>query len=452
MKKKTNEEYVKEVYEAVGEEYTVLGVYTGNKNNILIRHNICGHEWNPKPYSFPKNAKCPNCATNSKKTQIQFEKEVFSLFGNDISIIGIYEGALKPILIRHNSCGNEFEVIASDVLRQRFICYKCNPHPTMKTHEKYLEEVYNLVQDGYSILGIYIGNSIPILTRHNLCGNEYNVSPSNFLDNNRRCPECQKEISIKKRTLTPEEFKLKVEANSPNKYTLLESYIHSNIHILIRYNECGHEEYVNPSSILKGIGCKTCRDIRTGEIHGKTHQKFIEDVCMLVGDEYSVLEPYEKAVLPIKSRHNKCGKEFYKRPSAFLRGERCPICNNHPKGERKIIDHLELKNISYIPQYSFADCKNKRVLLFDFAIFMNNILVALIEYDGEQHFRPVDFFGGEKGFNERKFNDQIKNNYCLSSNIPLLRIPYWDFNSIEKILNDFIKELSLKSSSFLIIK
>ena len=40
-----------------------------------------------------------------------------------------------------------------------------------------------------------------------------------------------------------------------------------------------------------------------------------------------------------------------------------------------------------------------------------------------------------------KHRDSIKTRYCKDNNIKLIRIPYWEFNDIEKIL---IKELKLK--------
>lgn len=58
-----------------------------------------------------------------------------------------------------------------------------------------------------------------------------------------------------------------------------------------------------------------------------------------------------------------------------------------------------------------------------------------IEYDGEQHFNINEYFGGEKEFNNIKQNDEIKNKYCIENNINLIRIPYYDFNNIDNILN-----------------
>ena len=76
------------------------------------------------------------------------------------------------------------------------------------------------------------------------------------------------------------------------------------------------------------------------------------------------------------------------------------------------------------PQYTFDDCKNIYVLRFDFGILYNDKLLGLIEYDGKQHFEPIEYFGGKDGFIETQKRDKIKNEYCKVHNIPLLRLPY----------------------------
>lgn len=55
-----------------------------------------------------------------------------------------------------------------------------------------------------------------------------------------------------------------------------------------------------------------------------------------------------------------------------------------------------------------------------------------IEYDGEQHYKLNEYFGGQKYFDILKRHDEIKNEYCKENNIKLLRIPYWEFNNIAK--------------------
>jgi len=56
-----------------------------------------------------------------------------------------------------------------------------------------------------------------------------------------------------------------------------------------------------------------------------------------------------------------------------------------------------------------------------------------IEYDGMQHFKVVDFFGGEEKFKYTKQNDKIKNDSCKENNIKMLRIAYTQFKNIETI-------------------
>jgi hypothetical protein len=63
-----------------------------------------------------------------------------------------------------------------------------------------------------------------------------------------------------------------------------------------------------------------------------------------------------------------------------------------------------------------------------------------IEYQGEQHYKAVEFFGGKDQFKTQQKLDKIKRDYCKNNNIKLLEIPYWDFNNIEQIL---LKELNL---------
>lgn len=96
-------------------------------------------------------------------------------------------------------------------------------------------------------------------------------------------------------------------------------------------------------------------------------------------------------------------------------------CLNKSKGEIYIEKLLKENNISFVPQKRFEDCKNKRTLPFDFYLPNNNIC---IEYDGSQHFYPVEYWGGKKRFDDTKTNDKIKNQYCKDNNINLIRIPY----------------------------
>ena len=69
-------------------------------------------------------------------------------------------------------------------------------------------------------------------------------------------------------------------------------------------------------------------------------------------------------------------------------------------------------------------------LRYDFIILENDSPIRLIEFDGPQHIKPSNYFGGEKEFKKLQRNDNLKNEYARTHNIPLVRIPYKERDNI----------------------
>jgi hypothetical protein len=113
--------------------------------------------------------------------------------------------------------------------------------------------------------------------------------------------------------------------------------------------------------------------------------------------------------------------EFKITPNNHLSGEGCPFCKKS-KGEMAIfkwlINHNYLKD-DIFPQYRFNDCKNIKPLPFDFYVKSKNICV---EFNGEQHYKSIPFWGGEEQLGYRQSMDEIKRNYCKTNNIKLIII------------------------------
>lgn len=104
------------------------------------------------------------------------------------------------------------------------------------------------------------------------------------------------------------------------------------------------------------------------------------------------------------------------------------------KGEYYVGNILNKMGLNYKKQYTFLDLKGKnKPLRFDFAVFEKEKLHCLIEYQGRQHYEPIEDFGGEENFNIQRFYDEKKRHYCEENNIKLIEIPYWDFNKIDEI-------------------
>lgn len=133
-----------------------------------------------------------------------------------------------------------------------------------------------------------------------------------------------------------------------------------------------------------------------------------------------------------------CGHDpHWIRSSDLKQDKKCPVCDES-KGERIIRKHLEKNNIDFIQEYRFEGCKYKLPLPFDFYIPSKNLI---IEFDGEQHYKPISYFGGKKTFRSTQIRDKIKNDYCKENNINLLRIPYYELSNVEDILDKEFERL-----------
>lgn len=299
------------------------------------------------------------------------------------------------------------------------------------TPEQFQIEFDELANGEYVLLEPYVNSRTRIHVLHKACGHDYYVFANDFRRGN-RCAKCRG--VMQKDTET---FKREVYDLVGDEYTVLGEYVNNHTHVLMRHNECGHEFLVRPNKFLsKGTRCPQCNAVNI-----RTADEFEELFYQIVDkDEYQLLSKFTNTRAKIRILHKKCGTEFEMKVSNFLfRGSRCPNCYNS-RGENIVKATLDDIGATYQKEYKIPECKRVNPLPFDFALLDGDELKGLIEYDGEQHYKPVDFFGGEERFAYRQENDGIKTGYCKEHNIPLLRIPYSDRKdeAIQKI-KEFVK-------------
>jgi hypothetical protein len=102
-----------------------------------------------------------------------------------------------------------------------------------------------------------------------------------------------------------------------------------------------------------------------------------------------------------------------------------------------------------IPQKRFKGCKDKHTLPFD--VYLKE-LHLLIEYQGEQHYKPIDFAGKGEMWAKQEFEktikrDNVKIEYCKNHNIPIIIIPYWKKNNMEDYILNKLKEIELSTNN-----
>jgi predicted Zn-ribbon and HTH transcriptional regulator len=434
----TSERFISDVYNLVGEDYTVLGEYINNNTHISMRHNKCGHEYLVTPSNFKYGKRCPKCQRGVQRTPEMYREEVFELVGDQYTILGDFKNISEGVLTKHNECGFKWSPTPANFLRGAKKCPKCYGN-LLKTHEQFIEEVYELTGEEYSVLGEYQSAKAPLLMKHNECGDEFMAYPSKFVGQEQsRCPKCAIKRRAEARLKTRNDFIKQLSDVYGDEYEVLGDYKGIKEKILVRHNVCGREYYKSPIALLRR-NCKVCSDIS----QMRTPDQFLKEVFDLVGNEYSVLEDYTGIFNKIEMKHNICGYVWKANPHKFINGgRRCPRCNSS-KGEVAIAKYLEDNNFKYIHQGKFEDCRNERALPFDFNVLdLNGNLKFLIEFDGIQHFESLEIWGGLESFKYRKVCDQIKNDYCIKNKIPLLRIKYTALGIIDEILELFMNNPS----------
>jgi hypothetical protein len=298
-------------------------------------------------------------------------------------------------------------------------------------------------------------------------GDTYDYSEVNYQGNNKNvsivCPKhgpflqtpakhligqgCKK-CGIERRGLnsktSQEDFLKKVKKVHGDNYSLDKSiYTGANDPVLVTCKIHG-DFYSTPSNLYAGHGCNDCAIQKNSDNLRKSNNEFVKQSKEIHGDKYdysqvNYLRTGDKIDI-ICPKHG----PFDTTPNHHLRGVGCPNCQES-KGERSVTNILERHKIDYERQKKFDDCRNTlnkkvcRKLPFDFFIPSLN---CLIEYDGEQHFRPVSRFGGEEGFEKLRQRDELKNQYSKKNGIKLIRIPYT--MKMEDIEPYILKELGIK--------
>ncbi len=288
------------------------------------------------------------------------------------------------------------------------------------THEEFIERMKQ-INPNIEIFGKYEGANERLNCKCLICGRVWNSSPSNLL-RGRGCTCCKRnriEIGTKfgRWTVISDEFKIKDKL-----------YCRC-------ICECGTEKVVNKTNLTRGksmsCGCITHERASTANTIDLTGQKFGKLTVLKRSSD--ALGCSEEAVWECLCD---CGNTVSVRGYSLRTGNTKSCGCIISRGEYEIRSWLKEHNFNYAQQYTFDDCVYKGKLKFDFAILddRSNPKI-LIEYDGKQHYIPFGYMSDTDLFDISQTRDKIKNKYCKEHNIKLLRIPYWDFENIDKILS-----------------
>ena len=302
-----------------------------------------------------------------------------------------------------------------------------------------LDEVRDfLFCEGYVLISTeYFGVDVPLKIECNK-GHIINLRLGDF-NRGHRCSICFNEIRGNFTRYSIEKInKILIDSNEKD-IIISKNYINNSQKLLVECHKCGNIYESSWNKLKSGYRHDSC-----SKKEGRRKQ-----LEKIITGEYNLLYLFSKICEEWDYFKNKYSPEHYTPYSGqkvywicsdcghgwksvienrTVSGNGCPLCSSS-KGEKLIKNFLSENTIGHIREFTFPNCKNKRELPFDFYLPDYNLC---IEYDGEFHYEDV--FEDPEEFKKVKNRDKIKTKYCKNNNIYLLRIPYWEFDNINEIL------------------
>lgn len=367
---------------------------------------------------------------SKKKTHDEYVAEL-AIKNPTVEVVGEYVDAKTKI--KHHCLLHDiyWDVLPFNALAGKG-CKECmkekNRNKFVKSHEEYMHQVAE-INPYIVVLEKYIDCHTPILhlcTLHNI---KWMAYPSNILKG-QGCVECGKDKIYEKSRKKHEDYVAQLALKNPT-IEVIETYINSQTPIL--HHCLIHDVYwkLQPNNALRGDGCEICHKERIGISNARTHEQYVKELEN-INPDIEIIGQYINARTPVLHRCRIDGFVWLAMPCNILFGCGCSQCKES-SGERQIRQWLNKNGIQYKYQKSFKNCRDILPLPFDF--YLNDYQIA-IEYQGEQHYRPIECFGGEMKFKLQQKHDNIKREYCKNNNIKLLEIPY--FKNVNEELNNFL--------------
>lgn len=312
----------------------------------------------------------------------------------------------------------------------------------MMSTQGYINQLSANIKENYEILSEYKGHLEKIKVKHKICNKEFYVAASIFKNRNGICRYCNGGVKFDNSYIDEFLRKTTLQRNSNTEY------INQTTYIELHCNKCDKNVIVRPQTFFKDGKCPYCNNRE--RLNERILKERIEE--SFNGKDYEILNGYFNGVKNknIPFIHKSCGNKFMMSPKEFLhKGSRCPFCKKS-KGEFLIKESLEKRKFNFIWSYRDNNCKSKKKLEFDFKVFIDDKTFFYIEYDGSLHFKT--WKDGEKHLSHLKRqieNDKLKNRYCEDNKIPLLRIPYWEKDNIDTIIEKISSTTMNKQVLFL---
>lgn len=395
-------------------------VYINTKTKVEVICPIHGSFWVSPGHHIRSRSGCPACSGVKKKTQEEFIQQAQLIHKNkyDYSKVEYKNNKTKVCIICPEH--GEFWQVPYDHLKG-IGCKKCwydrHTKEQTLTKEQFLERCYQKHGNKYDYSYIeYVNLNVPIKIICPIHG-EFMQVPTLHLKGV-GCPKCGRETANNSEALTTKDFIKRAKEIHKNKYNYsLVNYTRNHNKVTIICKHHGEFQQIASGHLL-GQGCPKCAIEHAANKRKFTTKEFIEKAREIHGDKYdyskSVYDGCKNTVVIICPKHG----EFKQVVATHLSGKGCPKCIL--KSQTKLFEKLTtvFKHETFIWEFKAPWLKRMRI-----DICMSKYKIA-IEYDGRQHFVPIDCFGGEEDYKKRVKSDALKDKLCSENGFTLFRLKY----------------------------
>lgn len=364
----------------------------------------------------------------------------FDFFLHDYNVCIEYDGVQHSAKSKHESFYYSKDIKVNDEIKNKYcstndITLLRIPH-TVKNVSAYLtkkfinlkimtteEKKNRFIKKAIDLWGYkynydkvnYIDNKTPVSIGYK--GYYYLQSPIKHLQG--------KKIELQEKRMSTDEFIFKSKLVWGERFDYSEcEYLGTSKKVKL-YDNLKHRwiEQI-PKSHLKGY-----------EVTKMSLDEFISECNLIHGSKYKILaENYTNLHSEVKLFCPYHG-EITKKAASILYSSACRACPEHDFN-KNVVSFLKNKSVNYFKNYSFYETLNSTRFFFNFYL---PTLRTCIEFDGIQHFEPIEYFGGIESFEKQQKNDIMKQSYCEENFIDLIRIRYDRINSISDILWEALK-------------
>lgn len=291
---------------------------------------------------------------------------------------------------------------------------------------EFKEKVATNTSGKIKAVGKYQGSREKVLVECVECGHKWKVVASR-ISSKYRCPSCSHREGGLKRRVGEAQAKKNISEWGAGDYEIEGKFTLTKEPIVMRHIKCGRTYKTTYSDFKSGYRCPRC-----AVTYSPSTEEFKEQVFDMFGEEFEVLGDYVNNKTKIELKHNVCGMKFSTRPNDFLSRRSCTICSSS-NGEQEVRRALDKLGVTYRTEETISGRLRADFYLPEYETY--------IEFDGIQHYHPIEFWGGADALKEQQKRDFKKDLYAKFLGRRLIRIPYWKAEDISVIIEVEILKL-----------